>query len=102
MYLQHLSKMAIITLHHHVVCFDLNDMSNKKLVSLLNIARDKLDSSEKSQRIKCLFFRNNISPEQQKELNKNGHNNDSLLEYFTFVFKTVNCNVYYCLQQHTS
>lgn len=77
-------------LDDQVISIDLKDLSTATLISLVQIAQDRLNNvdSEKSEKIKRLLFRNNISFEQQDQLEIH-HSHELMLKYFGFGFEKV-------------
>ena len=68
---------------------DVNNLSEKLLVDLVNIAEQKLDNSEKGERIKSLLFKRNILYYQWNELLENNCDYYNITKYWSYIDEQV-------------
>ena len=89
LYLENLSNIPINLLDDIMISHDVNDLSNKLVVSIVGIAEQKLDNSEKNKRIKSLLFEPNISYYQWKTSIGKDYTNDIVTNYWPYIDEQV-------------
>ena len=88
-YIENLGNTSINSVDNMIIDRDVNNLSEKLLVDLVNIAEQKLDNSEKGERIKSLLFKRNILYYQWNELLENNCDYYNITKYWSYIDEQV-------------